>query len=298
AVLVWSALRSRALCLTLSLPNSAGCCRPRRVHRGRGARVLPRAVVRERACPRGAGAAQHGRGGVLPGGRLRSAGGLTRGSVCAQDCGGEGVAHGGWAAGGRGARRGGRGGGGARRADKYEGTAAGAPARGARCGRRPGRRHDTDSNRPRSRSRTPSLEDLDAVDAHHRDDHFVRLDGEVRVPACTPPELPIHAHGARDPFSLNPLSFTLPEARTLTPPTHSQYVHISPSGPHRGVPRVVCHGSVCSCTPATVWRPHSTAGERERHRHGPRRRARGGERGGRIRRSGARRQSLRGCGKA
>jgi hypothetical protein len=44
---------------------------------------------------------------------------------------------------------------------------------------------DTDIDSHLVRSHTPSLEDLDAADAHRIDDHFVRLDGEVRVPACT-----------------------------------------------------------------------------------------------------------------
>ncbi|KAJ7716998.1 hypothetical protein B0H16DRAFT_447995 [Mycena metata] len=35
--------------------------------------------------------------------------------------------------------------------------------------------------------RVPSLEDLDAADEGHEEDHFVRLDGEVRVPVCSHP---------------------------------------------------------------------------------------------------------------
>ncbi|KAJ7185318.1 hypothetical protein C8R46DRAFT_1207493 [Mycena filopes] len=39
----------------------------------------------------------------------------------------------------------------------------------------------------RAPSPAPSLEDLDAEDGAHAEDHFVRLDGEVRVPVCSHP---------------------------------------------------------------------------------------------------------------
>ncbi|KAF7325354.1 hypothetical protein MVEN_02630400 [Mycena venus] len=65
----------------------------------------------------------------------------------------------------------------------------------------------------RTPSPTPSLDDLDAEDPHETD-HFMRLDGEVRVPACSHPSFR-YTHMGREYF-LNLLI------------RHPQYVHISP----------------------------------------------------------------------
>ncbi|KAJ7766288.1 hypothetical protein B0H14DRAFT_3510078 [Mycena olivaceomarginata] len=77
-----------------------------------------------------------------------------------------------------------------------------------------GESQDTDA--VRAPSPTPSLEDLNAADEHHTDDHFVRLDGEVRIPACTCPSFR-YTHMGREYF-LNILI------------RHPHYEHISPSG--------------------------------------------------------------------
>ncbi|KAJ7255824.1 hypothetical protein B0H12DRAFT_523334 [Mycena haematopus] len=74
---------------------------------------------------------------------------------------------------------------------------------------------ETDAETPVAEvSPAPSLEDLDA---QHSAGHLVRLDGEVRVPACSSPSFR-YMHMGREYF-LNLLI------------RHPQYTHISPSGP-------------------------------------------------------------------
>ncbi|KAJ7750761.1 hypothetical protein B0H14DRAFT_2636127 [Mycena olivaceomarginata] len=77
-----------------------------------------------------------------------------------------------------------------------------------------GESQDTDA--VRAPSPTPSLEDLNAADEHHIDDHFVRLDGEVCIPACTCPSFR-YTHMGREYF-LNILI------------RHPHYEHISQAG--------------------------------------------------------------------
>ncbi|KAJ7645029.1 hypothetical protein DFH06DRAFT_1425667 [Mycena polygramma] len=67
----------------------------------------------------------------------------------------------------------------------------------------------------RAPSPTPSFEDLDVEDPHQTD-HFVRLDGEVRVPTCSHPSFRYHNMGRE--YYLNLLI------------RHPQYSHMSPSG--------------------------------------------------------------------
>ncbi|KAJ7809179.1 hypothetical protein B0H14DRAFT_2867499 [Mycena olivaceomarginata] len=115
---------------------------------------------------------------------------------------------------------------------------------------------DTDIDSHLARSHTPSLEDLDAADAHRMDDHFVRLDGEVRVPACTHSSFR-STHMGRE-HSLNIAI------------QHPEYVHISPSGAgltvECPVSSVVCHQLVrpcCFSATKTKCRPRAV-GERKR----------------------------------
>jgi hypothetical protein len=93
-----------------------------------------------------------------------------------------------------------------------------------------GESQDTDA--VRAPSPTPSLEDLNAADEHHTDDHFVRLDGEVCIPACTCPSFR-YTHMGREVCLLLPTCLRANVALQYFLNIlirHPHYEHISPSG--------------------------------------------------------------------